>query len=117
MRYFSRLVRLLSKHEQHYSNLYIRPSTKVDMDDGDIAELFHELGAEADDATASELKEQEESVFASVSNKTNNRAATRRLTVMAEMYTNFITSAKLWSCIGLASRPANLTGTQRHLQS
>ncbi|EJP65969.1 RNase H domain containing protein [Beauveria bassiana ARSEF 2860] len=110
---FSRLVRLTSKYDfAHLKDLY-RLVYRADAEDDDVTELFRRMAAEEEnkklleelrenDLAASELHKLEAAAFGTRANSTDSRAIARKLSVVAEMNKNFVTTSKLWRWIEAA---------------
>ncbi|PQK14238.1 hypothetical protein BB8028_0004g11680 [Beauveria bassiana] len=110
---FSRLVRLTSKYDfAHFKDLH-RLVYRADAEDDDVAELFRRMAAEENNKTlleelrendpaASELQKLEAAAFGTRANSTESRAIARKLSMVAEMNKNFVTTSKLWRWIEAA---------------
>ncbi|OAA35580.1 Protein kinase-like domain protein [Beauveria brongniartii RCEF 3172] len=114
--YFSRLVRLLSTQDYRLFQALYKLVNEIEVEDAEISGLFNELAVEeknqrlfamlrADDYTASELEQEENAAFGcGKTDKGDNRAVARKLTVMAEINHNFLATSKLWRWVEHALR-------------
>ncbi|KAM3528035.1 hypothetical protein MY4038_006095 [Beauveria bassiana] len=110
---FSRLVRLTSEYDfAHFKDLY-RLVYRADAEDDDVTALFRRMAAEEknktlleelreNDLAASELQKLEAAAFGTRANSTESRAIARKLSVVAKMNKNFVTTSKLWRWIEAA---------------
>lgn len=108
MWHFSRLVRLLSIQDYKLFQTLYKLVHKGKSEEPNIPALFHELAAEkknrelfvmlqADDYTASAVEREEIAALGhGKTDKGDNRAVARKLTVMAEINQNFVADSKLW---------------------
>ncbi|KAJ3487425.1 hypothetical protein NLG97_g6414 [Lecanicillium saksenae] len=110
IRPFTRLVRLLSKHDYPLFKTLYALVHDATANDEDVMHHLNNLAMQesnerllatlkVDDDTAEEVEQQEPAAFGTSANKSDGRAVARKLTVMAEMNKNFVTNATLWKWI------------------
>ncbi|KAJ6786952.1 hypothetical protein PWT90_04589 [Aphanocladium album] len=110
MRLFTRLIRLMSIHDYTVFKALYLLVYKTATDEESIALHFNSLARhesnqellarlQADDATADEIEQEELAAFGNLAGKDDSRAVARKLTFMAEVNPNFVTSPKLWKLI------------------